>query len=60
MRTIEVEDMFECPFKYDEHYQLSEWTSGCDTMCTILKDECYKENCPLIKENSIKIEWIGD
>lgn len=57
MRTINVNDMYECPFKYIDYYELSDYTSGCDTKCTILEDECWQANCPLKEENEIKVIW---
>jgi len=60
LKTIEVEYMFECPFKYEEAYQYSEFTSGTDAMCAILAADCCKADCPLIKEGSIKVKWMGD
>jgi len=59
MKTIKVEEMFECPFKYEEEFRYSELTTGYDNKCTILKDDCRRDGCPLINENSIKVEWIG-
>ena len=57
MKIIKVNDMYECPFKYSEYYQLSEITAGCDTKCTIIEDECWQKNCPLKKEGEIKVIW---
>jgi len=52
-----VEDMFECPFKYDEYYKLSEYTSGTDTRCTLNNKYCYQAACPLKKEKTIIVKW---
>lgn len=57
MKTVLVENMFECPFEYEEIYQISDVTAGSDTMCTILRDDCRQKNCPLKKEQQITIRW---
>lgn len=57
MKTIKIECMFECPFQYDEHYQMSEYTWGTDTKCTILGDDCWQDKCPLKKEGEIRVVW---
>lgn len=57
MKIIVVNDMYECPFKYSESYQLSDVSSGMDTKCTILEDECWQGSCPLKKEGEVKVIW---
>ena len=57
MKVIKVNDMYECPFKYSEYYQLSELTAGSNTMCSLSKNECWQKNCPLKKEDTIKVIW---
>ena len=62
MRTIKVEEMFECPFQGSETYQLSERTSGVDKVC-LLQDrgDCQLKGCPLKKAHTIKVIWAkGD
>lgn len=59
MQRIIVEDMYECPFKFEEMVVYSEYSSGTDTKCTLLKNDCYKKKCPLQKEGSIKVHWKG-
>lgn len=55
MRTIKVDDMYECPFQYNEVYQISKFSAGSDVMCSLLKAECWQKNCPLKKEDAIKV-----
>lgn len=57
MKIIKVKEMFECPFQYTEVYQLSELTSGADTMCSITKEDCYLKSCSLKKEKGFKVMW---
>ncbi len=61
MKELFVKEMFECPFQYDEIYQLSELTSGVDTKCTLTDDnECTLKDCPLKHAQEIKVTWLPD
>ena len=57
MQTVLVENMFECPFKYEEQYMISEMTAGSSTMCTILEEGRQQKYYPLKKEQQITIKW---
>lgn len=57
MKEVRVENMFECPFAYEEEYQLSDVTMGSNTMCTILGGDCFQVNCPLKAEKEIRVTW---
>ena len=49
---------FECPFHYEEIYQISEFTAGSDSKCAFLDEDCCglgQKKCPL-KENIILID----
>lgn len=54
----QVEFNFGCPFHYEEIYQISEFTVGSDSKCTLLGEDCCgleQKECPL-KENIILID----
>ena len=58
MRVINVEEMFECPFKGREVYQISEYTWGGDDICLLQDgDICRLMGCPLKKAKTIKVVW---
>jgi len=57
MKVMVVNDMFECPFKYTEVYQISEFTAGSDNKCTLTHTDCWQKDCPLKKEGKIKVVW---
>ncbi|KKM90505.1 hypothetical protein LCGC14_1238000 [marine sediment metagenome] len=57
MRTIEVNNMYECPFMHEAQHQLSEDTTGVDTMCTLNQDACQQRNCPLKKDDEVRVIW---
>ena len=52
-----VDDMYECPFSHDEHYQISDVTAGSDIMCAFSRKECWQSDCLLKKEGEIRVVW---
>jgi hypothetical protein len=59
-KTIPVENMFECPFKYERDFSYSEYTHGTDTLCTLRSgddSECCQEGCPLKGAEQIVVKW---
>ena len=58
MREIKVEDMYECPFKGQEGYSLSDRTGGVDDICLLLDGSfCELKPCPLKKAGKIIVIW---
>ena len=59
-KTREIADMYECLFINKVAYQISDSCGGFDDTCNLLGgDECLKEMCPLMKEGSITVKWVG-
>ncbi len=61
MKTVKVEHMYDCPFMGKFRYEISDSCGGYDDTCNLMDgDACLRETCPLIKQRSVTVIWIGD
>lgn len=60
MKIIEINDMYECPFKQTDTIMLSELTADTDERCNLRDgDNCDWEKCPMRIHKQYRIKWVG-